>query len=540
MRLTPKPSLSPRTPLLPPSPSLNAGAGTDTVQGCSQGPTFYVSPGGNDDNTGLAANVAWQTLDRVSRQAYPTGSTIQFEAGQTFAGSICLSGFQGSPLAPLTLTSGPGAPAILRAPMSASWAIALNDCQGIVIRDLKISGPGGTEPPNGIAVGCSTTAGPSLKYYRFSGLTISGFDNGIVLYGGLSDVQITSCSLYDLIANGIFAYGWGPASDCSNKNFLIANNNVHHVVGRDGDTAKGNGILLAQMDGARVSGNLVHDCGSRGEASVGIWAYDANRVCIEHNEVYGQETLGEDGNGFDLDGGVTNSTLQYNYSHDNAGAGYLIWQYAGASAHFNNLVRYNVSINDSRKGSYYGAVTVGGEVLSRVRIHNNILVSTNTAGAGMSALAIWNREDKISDLIAANNLLLSHGGNSFLVDLHRSTQAVRIVGNAYFDPVRAPRFWANDICYNSLASYRAGAQVELLGAEACGLELDPHIMGQLGSHLPKDYRLRSGSLLREAALDLNHLFGLTLGDQDFFGNLLPNSGPGDIGAHQTDIGQMPA
>ena len=61
-------------------------------------------------------------------------------------------------------------------------------------------------------------------------------------------------------------------------------------------------------------------------------------------------------------------------------------------------------------------------------------------------------------------------------------------------------------------------------------------MGQLGSHRPKDHRLSSGSLLRGAALGLNHLFGLTLGDQEFLGNLLPNSGPDDVGAHQTDIG----
>ena len=44
-----------------------------------------------------------------------------------------------------------------------------------------------------------------------------------------------------------------------------------------------------------------------------------------------------DGVGFDFDGGVTNSVMQYNYSHDNDAAGFLRAQYAFAPQPMKNI-----------------------------------------------------------------------------------------------------------------------------------------------------------------------------------------------------------
>ena len=63
---------------------------------------------------------------------------------------------------------------------------------------------------------------------------------------------------------------------------------------------------------------------------------------------------GKDGGGFDFDGGITNSILQYNLSAFNEGAGYGIFQYKGASEWQNNVVRYNISYNDGSKNSQAG------------------------------------------------------------------------------------------------------------------------------------------------------------------------------------------
>ena len=46
---------------------------------------------------------------------------------------------------------------------------------------------------------------------------------------------------------------------------------------------------------------------------------------------------------------MKNSVMQYNYSHDNDGAGYLLAQFTYAREFTNNIVRYNISENDGRK-----------------------------------------------------------------------------------------------------------------------------------------------------------------------------------------------
>ena len=57
-----------------------------------------------------------------------------------------------------------------------------------------------------------------------------------------------------------------------------------------------------------------------GNGPVGIWTHDADRVTIQHCIAHHNRSTALDGGGFDFDGGVTNSVLQYNYSHDNFGS----------------------------------------------------------------------------------------------------------------------------------------------------------------------------------------------------------------------------
>ena len=70
---------------------------------------------------------------------------------------------------------------------------------------------------------------------------------------------------------------------------------------------------------------------------MGIWTYNSNDVLIQYNESYDNKAGHIDGDGFDLDGGTTNSILQYNYSHDNDGAGILEAQFAKAQPSTGNI-----------------------------------------------------------------------------------------------------------------------------------------------------------------------------------------------------------
>ena len=117
--------------------------------------------------------------------------------------------------------------------------------------------------------------------------------------------------------------------------------------------------MLAQIDGAIIEHCRAYENGYlndyEGGGPVGIWTWDANRVVIQFNESHHNRTgSSKDGGGFDLDGGVTNSVVQSNYSHDNDGAGYLLAQFQGARPFYGNVVRNNLSVNDGRRNRYGG------------------------------------------------------------------------------------------------------------------------------------------------------------------------------------------
>ena len=115
---------------------------------------------------------------------------------------------------------------------------------------------------------------------------------------------------------------------------------------------------------------MAYDNGARqqqattGGGPCGIWTYNSNNITIQYNESYGNLGDRVDGDGFDMDGGTTNCILQYNYSHDNDGAGYLQAQFPDAQEHSGDIIRYNISQNDGRKNSY-GAIEVSASKRQR-------------------------------------------------------------------------------------------------------------------------------------------------------------------------------
>ena len=49
---------------------------------------YYVSPAGSDSNNGTSATSPWQTIAKVNSFAFPQGSTVSFQGGQTFTGCL--------------------------------------------------------------------------------------------------------------------------------------------------------------------------------------------------------------------------------------------------------------------------------------------------------------------------------------------------------------------------------------------------------------------------------------------------------------------
>src|SRR5262249_45971791 len=98
---------------------------------------------------------------------------------------------------------------------------------------------------------------------------------------------------------------------------------------------------------------------------------------------YGNETSSStDGGGFDFDWDVNDSVMQYNYSHDNDGPGYML----GAGDHGNagNVIRYNISENDGRKNGRSGIYLWGN--VTAASIYNNVVYQSATGDVGSAAL----------------------------------------------------------------------------------------------------------------------------------------------------------
>ncbi len=279
-------------------------------------------------------------------------------------------------------------------------------------------------------------------------------------------------------------------------------------------------------------------CRAKSGGPVGIWAWTARRLVIQRCvSVRNRTGTLYDGGGFDLDGGVSESVLQYNYSAENDGAGYLVYEFAGAPFRVaDNVVRFNVSENDGRKNGYAG-IYVGSQdrAVERLQVyHNTVYVGPAGDGERPKPLLLH----KTKDCRIHNNLFIAAGGVP-LADIGPGQPGLSIQGNHYWTPGGA--FLVRHGCpdYHSLADWRADGAERLGGADV-GSDGDPRLTGYAPGAIPADagartalsrYQLQPGSPLVGAGLDLRGRFGIDPGARDFWGNPLPRGRPAAVGAH---------
>ncbi|MXZ29472.1 MAG: hypothetical protein F4Z22_01260, partial [Acidimicrobiia bacterium] len=334
---------------------------------------YYVNLLGDDSNTGLSETQPWRSIDRVNAAQLLPGDSIWFRANQTFSGNLCLVKVRQrrtDEAHVITIGSYGSGRATINAGSGAGF-IAKN--RGSVhLVNLNFIGDGASKNTNSGILFINTLSG-SVKFanIRIHRVDVSGFKySGInfaaqptdMSWSGFRDVKITNTTSHDNGDAGISCMGvWNPEQKgYAHADFYIGNCSAYRNAGIPGKGShSGNGIVLAQIDGALIEHCRAYENGSlndyEGGGPVGIWAWDANRVVIQFNESHHNRTgSSKDGAGFDLDGGVTNSVVQYNYSHDNDGAGYLLAQFEGAPPFYGNVLRYNLSVNDGRRNRYGG------------------------------------------------------------------------------------------------------------------------------------------------------------------------------------------
>lgn len=496
--------------------------------GCSAvAATFYVSPDGDDRRSGLSPAEAWCSVEKINTLSLRAGDCVLLEGGKKHWGSIQLDADDGGTAdAPVRIGSyrlREAGRAIVESGND-SGIHALNT-GGLLIENLNIVGSGArSNQKSGIAL--YTTSPEGRAHLRVLNVSVSGFGRHGLSLGawktnrGYSDVQISRSRFHDNLKTGIMTWGpWGKG--------IYAHRRIHidhcHAYRMNG----GSGITLSSVDGGVVEHCVAHHNGREFSGAAGIWAWDSNDILFQYNESFSNKTLGVDGDGFDFDGGVTNSVMQYNYSHDNDAAGFLLAQYEYAPQPMSNIVvRYNISENDCRKKGY-GAIHVwNGDKpgsIENVAIYNNTVYLGKSTGDEPSAVAIVSPTGKI---MLANNLFVTEGGGK-LISLAATAAHVWFSGNGY---------WTNGgpVCvdwrgrnYSSIARWLlAEKEQERIGTKAAAVFADPHLLkpGMAGPIDGRDfraalapYRLAPHSPMLTGGINLSE-YGLEPGSHCLFGN----------------------
>jgi hypothetical protein len=511
--------------------------------------TFYVRPSGDDANSGLSETDSWRTIDRVNAEELEPGDVVLFEAGASFAGTLRLAAADGGKTsAPVRISSSGDGRAVIEA--GSGNGIVIADASHVIVEKLVIAGAWNADQQSGNdgeGVSASGTAsGQRRTGLQFRELEVRGFKRaGIGLHArpsddakqsGYDDVEIRDCEVHDngdfgVVSDGPYIYD-GPGY--SHSNLRVRGVRSHHNRGlKNKGEHTGSGIVLSDVERAVIERSVAHHNGEfndhEGGGGFGIWAWDADRVIIQFSESYANQTGTSDGGGFDLDGGVTRSVMQFNYSHGNQGAGYGAFQFAYARPYSDNLIQYNISQNDG----FSFLVWDGFGDMGSLDVVQNVGSGANPCVATFSALA---------DVRFFKNVFYGDGPKLFDVF---DGNALTFQGNDYWTGDTAfTILWnsgtADATTFSSFESFRLTTRLETLDGEPTGSNVDPELAAEGTGETLDDtrpltslttYQLRETSPLIDRGVDLADL-GVDAAARDFFGGDAPRGAARDVGVHE--------
>ena len=507
--------------------------------------TYYISPTGNDENAGTSPTSAWKSLSKINSLDLNPGDQVLLQRGYGYSGNLSFTQEDaGTPTAPITISSyGTGGTATINA--GTGNAMFIYDVAGYNISNLKIVGSGiSTNTGEGIVAYNDLANNVKLDGITIKNVDVSGFRGyGIAIGGwnqqsGFRNVKVTDVLTHDNGEGGLITYAQIPnVHENVYVGYVSTYNNGGTNFPSDVD-----GIVLGGVKGGIIERSIAYN--NVGKGGVGIWTYDSTSITIQHNESYNNRTTSShDGGGFDLDNNVSDSIMQYNYSHDNHGAGFLLCHGLNNLNYTGNIVRYNISQNDGRNNGY-GGIDIYGKVTNS-QIYNNTVFLNSAATGNPSAIRIWNLGFEGLDpsgLYFRNNIFQTQDGLN-LVDADKNAldtaKDIVFQGNNYYSSGSPFNILWNGITYNSLDSWRTATGEEKLDENNVGFSVDPLFNNPKGGTTVNNpdllnklaaYRLDSTSPLIDQGLNLMSLFNINPGTQDFNGTSLPQGLGYDIGA----------
>jgi hypothetical protein len=471
---------------------------------------------GSDKNPGTVKKPI-KTISELNLRLKDKAANINFAGGQVFDGLLILENIIDPSGKPIKIKSYGNGRAVING--GNTEALKIENCRNIWVLDLNLKGSGRKKG--------NVTNGLSMirsSFCRAENIAVSGFQkSGIDLYN-CTETRVRKVIAID---NGFCGINiMGSARNLSKKIFIVdckAENNPGDPSNLSNHS--GNGILVGVSDSVTIdhcsATNNGWDMPRQGNGPVGIWAWESDHVTIQYCISYRNKTSekAKDGGGFDLDGGVTNSVIQYCLSYENQGAGYGLFQYAGASYWSGNIVRYCVSINDALTTEGAGSIFIWNgsdkiDQLTNCMIYNNVIYNSG------APLISYENSSKHRDFIFCNNIFLG------------SDQP--ILGNYSGSAFLGNDWWSNDgtrkfMNFNNLRTWAQKTGQEMIKGQYVGIQEDPKLIGPLVTEITDPYQLESltgycllqDSPLKNKGLDILSVFHLKQPDTDFFGNPVP-------------------
>jgi len=511
---------------------------------------YYINGStGNDGNPGTLS-LPWQTITRVNSGTYSPGDSINFSGGQTFSGNaVFTTGSCGTQSNPITITSYGSGYATING--GTGSAIEIYECGGYTVNNLITVGSGNTTNTGVGVFAYLDLANTTLYGITFGpNLTSSGFNYGFGIgsFNGASGYT-------NVLIQGVNAFGnneglgiYGDNSP-TNAYFCHTNLNVINSTFHDnpGTSGGGNGMFMSSVNGGSIKYSLAYNNASNANGGVGFEIYEAQNIVLEYNESHHNHTNGvNDGDGFDCDGGSVNCTMQYNYSHDNDGAGFLDYAYGGGPNTTGTTIRYNVSQNDGRKNGNscvrVGNGSTAGTGLSGSEIYNNTCYISGIASQSVDGMDIPSGNSTTNVHFRNNIIAVSAGtgGTVNLVNVPGSHTGLLFQNNDYWAYSGATNYNWGGTNYTTFAAWQTASGQEKIGGTNVGLTEDPGLvspgngqtLGLLGNSQLTAYRLASDSTITFAGQNMQSAFSVNPGNQDFWGYGIPYMGGYSVGASQ--------
>lgn len=280
------------------------------------------------------------------------GDTILFEGGYEYPAFEVVS--------KRNLTIGSyGLPAVICG--GEGSGIVLSHCERVLLFGLKVTGCGWKENRRGDGIMIRSSQGITVRNTE-----ICGFRNTGINITASDTVLAEGCFSHDNGYCGIAASAGEKQNRGITIRFCKAFDNAGDPEIVNNHSGSGIAVFHARevlVEYCEAAGNGWAQRQRNSNGPVGIWcACDCSGVVFRKNIAHHNCTQpgGVDGDGFDFDGAVVNSTMEYNYSYDNEGSGYLLCEYGSGMDWLNNSIHGCVSINDGCRVERQGALQFYG------------------------------------------------------------------------------------------------------------------------------------------------------------------------------------